>query len=126
MKPAIAFPREPVPATKRKAATPKQRAELFLNFQGKCASCGGRLQPGWHLDHVIPLAFGGAHSPENWQPLCAAKCHKSKTRIDNILAKKGRRIRGESKAQPQRKLQSRAFDKTKSKRFDGSVVERRA
>ena len=45
---------------------------LLLSEQGGlCAGCFGDLsQTGFHLDHVMPLALGGAHSDSNIQLLC--------------------------------------------------------
>jgi 5-methylcytosine-specific restriction endonuclease McrA len=50
--------------------------ELIWGLQrGKCAYCrknlkrGGRL--GCHIDHIIPLALGGAHVQNNLQLTCA-------------------------------------------------------
>lgn len=37
-------------------------------FNGKCAKCGSA--DNIHMDHVVPLAKGGKHSPDNIQPLC--------------------------------------------------------
>jgi 5-methylcytosine-specific restriction endonuclease McrA len=39
-----------------------------------CVYCGG---PAEHIDHVVPLARGGAHAIGNLLPACA-ECNKSK------------------------------------------------
>ena len=48
-----------------------------------CAACGAltRYPDGFELDHVVPLAAGGADTDDNCQILCIA-CHESKTRAD--------------------------------------------
>jgi len=48
-----------------------------------CAACGAltRYPDGFELDHVVPLAAGGADTDDNCQVLCIA-CHESKTRAD--------------------------------------------
>lgn len=48
-----------------------------------CAACGAltRYPDGFELDHVVPLAAGGADTDDNCQILCIA-CHASKTRAD--------------------------------------------
>lgn len=53
-------------------------AEKLLKLQcGKCACCGERVSKDYHLDHIIPLAIGGAHSDENIQILCK-RCNLQK------------------------------------------------
>jgi len=47
-----------------------QRVALFLGSDGKCASCGAELQPGWHADHVQPWSKGGETDVVNGQALC--------------------------------------------------------
>jgi hypothetical protein len=51
------------------------RREVFRRDSGRCAHCGRRelLQ----FDHVIPVALGGASSPQNLQLLCAP-CNRDK------------------------------------------------
>jgi len=38
---------------------------------GACAACGADITSGYHADHIMPLALGGPHTPENIQLLCA-------------------------------------------------------
>ena len=59
-----------------------ERDALAYSFEYKCASCHALLQPGWHADHVLPLADGGSNGVENMQPLCAP-CHTLKTAREN-------------------------------------------
>ena len=59
-----------------------ERDALAYSFGYKCASCHALLQPGWHADHVTPLADGGAHAVSNLQPLCAP-CHTIKPAREN-------------------------------------------
>ena len=49
--------------------------EFRLNMKF-CNSCGTQDQ--LTLDHVVPLAKGGIHTPENWQCLCL-RCNSSKS-----------------------------------------------
>ena len=42
----------------------------------KCLRCGRTDQP-LTMDHVVPLVHGGAHDPENVQPLCGT-CNRAK------------------------------------------------
>lgn len=59
--------REPIPEDVRR--------EVFRRDGGRCAACGADelLQ----FDHVIPVALGGASTPENLQLLCAP-CNRAK------------------------------------------------
>ncbi|NDD75230.1 MAG: HNH endonuclease [Gammaproteobacteria bacterium] len=69
-------------AVARRALLRTERDALAFSFGYKCASCSSMLQPGWHADHITPLADGGAHSVANLQPLCAP-CHTIKTAREN-------------------------------------------
>lgn len=40
---------------------------LWFAAQSGCAYCG---DPAFGIDHVMPISRGGAHSVENFQPLC--------------------------------------------------------
>lgn len=51
--------------------------ELFVSQAGKCAICVVELQPGYHVDHVVPLARGGSNWKRNLQILCPP-CNESK------------------------------------------------
>jgi hypothetical protein len=66
----------------RKGLLRAERDALAYKFGYKCASCAVLLQPGWHADHVTPLADGGANEIANMQPLCAP-CHTGKTAREN-------------------------------------------
>lgn len=60
----------------RISAGVKQR--LHLLQKGKCACCRVEIDLAKsHLDHIMPLALGGAHSDENLQLLCQP-CNQSK------------------------------------------------
>lgn len=48
------------------------RVALFLAADGRCAQCGGQLEPAWHADHVVPVRAGGPTVPANGQALCPA------------------------------------------------------
>ena len=54
------------------------RAYIVERDRGRCHMCGKPCRPSEiHLDHVIPLARGGTHSPENVRVACAF-CNLSK------------------------------------------------
>jgi hypothetical protein len=75
----------------RRALLRTERDALSYRFEHRCALCKFLLQPGWHADHIAPLADGGAHEALNLQPLCAP-CHTIKTAHENSA--RARRIRG--------------------------------
>lgn len=45
------------------------RDRLYKRQSGRCAICVGRLKKS-HVDHIEPLALGGAHTEANLQLLC--------------------------------------------------------
>ena len=51
--------------------------KLFELQRGKCACCHIGIEGGYHLDHNMPLALGGAHEDKNIQLLCPS-CNLSK------------------------------------------------
>lgn len=53
-------------------------AKLFKLQRGKCTCCGLPLGDNYHLDHVIPLALGGANEDSNIQ-LLRAECNLKKS-----------------------------------------------
>ena len=43
--------------------------KAIMDFNGLCGICGEKLEDDQiHLDHIIPLSRGGAHTQENIQP----------------------------------------------------------
>jgi 5-methylcytosine-specific restriction endonuclease McrA len=42
---------------------------LLVKQKGRCACCGKRLGNSYHLDHIVPLALGGANTDDNVQLL---------------------------------------------------------
>jgi 5-methylcytosine-specific restriction endonuclease McrA len=68
--------------TKRKRHSAKVKAAIVERQKGLCARSGLPLVPGHiQFDHILPLALGGADTPENMQAL-AVDPHKEKTRVD--------------------------------------------
>jgi hypothetical protein len=59
-----------LPASPRRTAIPREvKRAVFARDGGRCVECGARSE--LQYDHVIPLALGGASTPENLQILCA-------------------------------------------------------
>lgn len=50
---------------------------IFTAQGGRCAICKERLTKK-HIDHILPLALGGAHEPRNFQLTCPS-CNLSKS-----------------------------------------------
>lgn len=59
-------------------------AKLLRLQRGRCTCCGAPLGNDYHLDHIIPLAKGGANTDENVQ-LLTQRCNNQKKDKDPIL-----------------------------------------
>ena len=53
------------------------KEKLYKLQKGKCACCGANLDGVFHMDHIVPLALGGANIDSNIQLLRPA-CNSSK------------------------------------------------
>ena len=51
--------------------------KLFKLQKGKCACCGNLLSDNYHLDHIMPIALGGANEDWNIQ-LLRGECNLQK------------------------------------------------
>jgi hypothetical protein len=122
---------------KRKPLTRAQLAELVLSQMGKCASCGERLDfagKGQVVDeHIQPLFSGGTNETSNRELRCKP-CATVKTSAEAPGRAKVRRIeqgktqadkRAAKKAEGRhRPIAGRGFDRTWTKRMDGTTVRR--
>lgn len=63
--------------TKRRATPATQKLALLLSQKFRCANCRRLLTDGFHIDHINPVALGGADTKENKQLLCF-KCNHAK------------------------------------------------
>jgi hypothetical protein len=130
--------------TVRRPLTKKQRAGLLAKSAGLCDGCGRPIAGTWHADHWVPVALGGTNAQT--QVLCLP-CHKVKTAFDVAAIAKAKRaarklavtkrvirdaqiahedaaMRMADEPKPKRKMQSRGFDKTRTRHFDGTVTLR--
>ena len=73
----------------RRALTPYQRALVASEQAWRCNHCSVLFKALWHIDHVTPLADGGADHLTNMQALCA-DCHASKTSEENMIRTKSK------------------------------------
>ena len=94
-----------------------------------CSWCGTIIggREGAHLDHRDMVEISGDNSPDNLQWMHADPCHKEKTKLDAArLAKTKRQFNKHNGIETRRKkpINSRGFDKTKTRGFDGKVRER--
>ena len=113
---------------RRRNWSQRQRLALFIFANGACQACQIRLQPGqaWDLDHIIPLALGGADETQNLQVLCIP-CHKDKTNQRDIpsIAKS---VRSAAKHQgansPSRHPMPFGRQSIWKKKLDGTIVKR--
>lgn len=63
---------EDVGTTKRKNMTPRLRLKVWEAHKGICAICGGKIdgvRERWVLEHLRPLALGGADDESNMAPV---------------------------------------------------------
>lgn len=69
--------------TARKSISRTVRARVFDKANGACHLCGGKITASdkWDVDHVLPLALGGADDESNFAP-AHKRCHIDKTADD--------------------------------------------
>lgn len=66
--------------TTRRRISKRERSAILRDQGGCCADCGDNIEGSdFDIDHVIPLAIGGADGRPNYQALCEP-CHDAKTR----------------------------------------------
>jgi 5-methylcytosine-specific restriction protein A len=78
--------------TKRKRLSVADKVAIFLKHKECCHICGlSVVGKPWEVEHIIPLALGGADDESNWAPAHKA-CHAPKTAEDvgNIARAKRR------------------------------------
>ena len=115
-------------AMRRRNWSQRQRLALFVGANGACQACQIRLQPGqtWDLDHIIPIALGGADETQNLQVLCIP-CHKDKTNKRDIPAI-AKSVRLEAKhlgaKSPSRHPMPFGRQSIWKKKLDGTIVKR--
>ena len=109
-----------------------QREQIYTRDRGKCAICKGFVarHESWTAGHIIRHSDGGRTIVENGQIECHKNgCNLITQKIDTSGSARTKRMkraheegRGRKRKGPQ--IQSRGFDKTLTKGFDGKVRKR--
>lgn len=108
----------------RRYMSQKQRVELVLSQDGRCAICGEKLHPGnIEFDHIQALEHDGDNAADNWRALCTSPCHKDKTRADHQARAKRDRIAIGGRQRKGPPMDGSRQSKFK-RRMDGTVVTR--
>src|ERR1700754_4721633 len=102
--------RLPPPDTKPVLPEPRRRlsriefAELMLEQNGRCQSCGEKLKADQIIDeHLVPLDQLGSNDLENRALFCTG-CAREKTQDDWAASLHGRKVRGEAGQKRRREL----------------------
>ncbi len=111
--------------SKRPPITPAMKVAALLQavwvqfgIHLNCRICDEPMKPedaakgDIHFDHVHGLVFGGPHSWQALRPTHKA-CNLKKAGQESKANWKGKRIRGETKTRPKRKIKSAGFNKSK-------------
>lgn len=104
------------------------RLKIFHRANGHCELCGIRVRGRWIAGHIIPHSVGGRTTIENGRVECLA-CARKTHADDTDAAARCKRREGKTGQYARRKkngpqLKSRGFNRSLSKKFDGSVVKR--
>ena len=114
--------------TKRRAMTPARRKRIFEARDGICGYCEEPIDGPYEIDHLLPLALGGADDDGGNTVPMHVECHRIKTfgrkrrreggDIHRIAkARRARKSRGDGLPKPRRSL----ADSRLVRRPDGSV-----
>jgi len=114
-------------ATPRRAMTIARKRRIWERVAGKCWFCGKVTPPtgpGVVYDHKLPLELGGTDDDAQVFPLHAEPCNRIKTKADSWrIAKMRRQAKIHDEREPSR-LQSRGFDRSLRRKFNGTVERR--
>jgi hypothetical protein len=117
--------RKDVQPIARRPLSKLEFARLAVEQKGKCAKCGVKLKFEPHQirdEHVVSLFGGGTNDLSNRQLWCLA-CVKPKNASDAARHAKIKRLRGQTKTGPKKKIQSRGFDKRFKRKMNGEVAK---
>jgi 5-methylcytosine-specific restriction enzyme A len=102
------------------------RLRVFERAGGVCHISGRKIQPGeaWEIEHVIPIALGGANDEDNLAPALVAP-HRAKTALDVKAKAKAARLAKRHYGIKDKKALIPGSKGTRfKKRLDGAVVRR--
>lgn len=120
--------RPPVELHLRRAMTLARKERIHAAHLGRCEECQKPLPvsgPEVAYDHVVALALGGPDTDDNLQLLCTVPCHARKTAADLTAIAKAKRLAGETGQDRRgRGINSRGFDTTLTRGFNGKVRPR--
>lgn len=111
----------------RRYLTPKERRDLYEGQDRKCALCYASMEWGKCIaEHWTPVALGNDQKPDC---LLCIPCADRKTNgtkattygSDKHAIAKVKRLRGETKQGPKKKIQGRGF--TGWRKFNGDLVK---
>lgn len=117
---------DPYRVEPRKPLSPKQRMKLFLEHDGRCCICQGKIKVGdvWIDEHIKPLWLDGTNDYSNRAP-AHVDCALTKTRKEATQRAKGRRIAEKHMGAHKSKRPMPGSRASKwRKRFDGTVEPR--
>jgi hypothetical protein len=118
---------DPYRVEPRKPLSPKQRMKLFLEHDGRCCICQGKIKVGdvWIDEHIKPLWLDGTNDYSNRAP-AHVDCALTKTRKEATSRAKGRRIAEKHFGGRQSKGPAMPGSKRSKwrKRMDGTVEPR--
>jgi len=101
--------------TKRRPMTPARRKRIFEACDGICGYCEEPIDGPYEIDHLLPLALGGADDDGGNTVPMHVECHRIKTfgrkrrreggDIHRIAkARRARKSRGDGSLKPRRSL----------------------
>ncbi len=113
---------------KRKRLSDRVRASLFINHNGVCHICGGKIVAGevWEVSHVRPLELGGEDELTNMAP-AHYRCHRDQTAQEDVprIRKAQRQQRAHIGAKTSKNPLPGGRGSPWKKKLDGSVVRRK-
>lgn len=121
-------PHDPYAVEKRKALSPKQRMQLFVDRGGVCCVCKGKIHVAekWIVEHLDPLSRTGTNDLSNLD-VAHEKCARSKTSKEATERSKIRSVAtkhfGAGKKRKGAPMPGSRDSKWK-RRLDGTVVRR--
>lgn len=108
----------------RRSLSPMQKLRIFEATAGRCHLCGLKIQRRWEVEHIVPLALGGADDETNMAP-AHVDCHAGKSAKDrgDIARAKRRKAKHVGAFKSSRPMDGSRASRLK-KHMDGRVTVR--